>query len=111
MSSEAAADQGTYGTIAALSAMAVRPGDTAATVPALFRYSGFRFFFYSNEGNPQEPVHVHVRAGGSEAKLWLEPEIRVVTSYGFDAAALREWVEVAQANREMIERTWRNYFG
>ncbi len=47
----------------------------------VFRYKGFRFFFYSNEGSPREPVHVHVRAASSEAKLWLEPEIRVATSY------------------------------
>ena len=42
-------------------------------MPVVFRYKGFRFFFYANEGNPREPVHVHVRAGGSEVKLWLEP--------------------------------------
>lgn len=77
----------------------------------LFRYKGFRFFFYANEGSPREPMHVHVRGGGSEAKLWLEPRMRVATSDGFDSATLRELVEVAQANRELIERTWHDYFG
>jgi hypothetical protein len=24
-------------------------------MPVIFRYKGFRFFFYSNEGNPREP--------------------------------------------------------
>jgi hypothetical protein len=80
-------------------------------MPVVFRYKGYRFFFYSNEGSPREPAHVHVRAGGNEAKLWLEPHIRVATSYGFDAAALRELTEVARANRELIERTWHDYFG
>ena len=32
-------------------------------MPVVFRYKGFRFFFYSNEGNPREPVHVHVMGG------------------------------------------------
>ena len=77
----------------------------------VFRDTGFRFFFYSNEGNPREPLHVHVRAGGHEAKLWLEPQARVGISYGFDAGTLRELVEVAQTNREMIERAWHDYFG
>ena len=77
----------------------------------VFRYKGFRFFFYSNEGNPREPLHVHVRAGGHEAKLRLEPQARVGISYGFDAGTLRELVEVAQTNREMIERAWHDYFG
>lgn len=80
-------------------------------MPVVFRYKGFRYFFYSNEGSPREPAHVHVRAGGGEAKLWLEPQVRVAASYGFDAGTLRELTEVAQANREMIERTWNDYFG
>ena len=79
-------------------------------MPVVFRYKGFRFFFYSNEGNPREPVHVHVRSGGSEAKLWLRPQVRVASSYGFDAGTLRELVEVAQANGEMIERAWHDNF-
>jgi len=54
---------------------------------------------------------VHVRAGGSEAKLWLDPQVRVAASYGFDAGTLRELVEAAQTNRELIERAWHDYFG
>ncbi len=80
-------------------------------MPVVFRYKGFRFFFYSNEGSPREPVHVHVRAGGNEAKLWLKPQVRVADSYGLDAGTLRELVEVAQANSEMIERARHEYFG
>lgn len=79
-------------------------------MPVVLRYKGFRFFFYSNEGSPREPVHVHVRAGRSEAKLWLEPQVHVAVSYGFDAATLRELVEVAQANREIIGTAWHEYF-
>jgi Domain of unknown function (DUF4160) len=33
------------------------------------RWGPYRAFFYSNEGD--EPAHVHVRAGGQEAKFWL----------------------------------------
>jgi len=77
----------------------------------VFRYKGFRFFFYSNEGDPREPMHIHVRAGGSEAKLWLSPQVRVATSYGFDASTLRELVDVARSHRDLIERTWHDCFG
>ncbi len=27
-------------------------------MPVVLRYKGFRFFFYSNEGSPREPVAV-----------------------------------------------------
>ncbi len=50
-------------------------------------------------------------SGSSEAKLWLEPQVRVAASFGFDAGTLRELVEVAQSNRVLIERTWHEYFG
>ena len=79
-------------------------------MPVVFRYKGFRFFFYSNEGSPREPMHVHVRLGSSEAKLWLDPKVRVASSFGFDASTLRELVEVAQGNRTLTERTWHEYF-
>ena len=79
-------------------------------MPVVFRYKGFRFFFYSNEGSPREPLHVHVRLGSGEAKLWLEPRVRIASSIGFDASTLRELVEVAQGNRALIERTWHEYF-
>ena len=42
-------------------------------MPVVSRYKGFRFFFYSNEGDPLEPLHIHVRKAECVAKLWLEP--------------------------------------
>ena len=29
-------------------------------MPEVFRYRGFKFYFYSAEGDPREPVHIHV---------------------------------------------------
>jgi hypothetical protein len=79
-------------------------------MPAIFRYKGFRFFFYSNEGNPREPLHVHVRSGDGEAKFWLNPEVVLAESHGFDARTLKELAEVASQNLDLIERTWNDYF-
>jgi len=38
-------------------------------MPVVLRYQGYKFFFYSNEGNPLEPAHIHVRLAGKEAKF------------------------------------------
>jgi hypothetical protein len=54
-------------------------------MPVIFRSKGFRFFFYSNEGSPIEPVHVHVRGGQGEAKFWQHPMVYLDNSSGFDA--------------------------
>lgn len=80
-------------------------------MPVIFRYKGFRFFFYSNEGSPHEPIHVHVRAEGSEAKFWLKPIVSMVDNDGFDAKTLRELTLVIEENAALIERTWHEYFG
>lgn len=42
-------------------------------MPVVFTTNGLRFFFFSNERSPREPLHVHVRRGGDIAKIWLEP--------------------------------------
>jgi hypothetical protein len=56
-------------------------------MPVVLRIRGYCFFFYSNEGSPREPPHVHVEAGDKEAKFWLSPEVRVAYNDGFDARA------------------------
>ncbi|AEG50797.1 hypothetical protein Sphch_3183 [Sphingobium chlorophenolicum L-1] len=40
-------------------------------MPKVFDWNGYRFHFYANEGDPREPVHIHVRKGRDNAKFWL----------------------------------------
>jgi len=49
-------------------------------MPVVFRLNGFKFFFYSNEGDPREPPHIHVTKGGAKAKFWLRP-VALVSKY------------------------------
>jgi hypothetical protein len=79
-------------------------------MPTVFRYRGFRFFFYSNEGTPPEPVHIHVEKDNFEGKFWLIPEIRVAYNDGYDARTLRELLEIVEANKDQIERAWNEFF-
>jgi hypothetical protein len=79
-------------------------------MPTVWVEDGFRFFFYSNERSPREPVHVHVEKGGAEAKFWLGPEVRVAYNDGYDARTLRRLMAVVGANRERIERAWDEFF-
>jgi hypothetical protein len=79
-------------------------------MPTIFRYRGFRFFFYSNEGSPREPLHVHVLGEGGEAKFWLNPEVRVAVSDGLSAKTLRELSAVVKQNEALIERAWNEHF-
>ena len=79
-------------------------------MPVVFRERGFRFFFYSNEGSPIEPVHSHVEKDDVEAKFWLNPGVRVAYNDGYDACTLRELLGIVEANRDRIERAWDEFF-
>lgn len=80
-------------------------------MPVIFRYKGFRFFFYSNEGSPREPLHVHVEKNALEAKLWLRPGVRVAYNDGFNAKTLNDLLRIVEQHREQIERAWNEFFG
>jgi len=80
-------------------------------MPVVLRIRGFRFFFYSNEGSPLKPPHIHIEAGAGEAKFWLRPHVRVAYNDGFDGRTLRELLRLVEVNRERIERAWRDFFG
>jgi len=80
-------------------------------MPVILRYKGYRFLFFSNEGDPPEPLHVHVRKGERVAKFWIEPAICLAESYGFTSAELNECVNVIEKNKKLIERCWNEHFG
>lgn len=41
-------------------------------MPTILLLHGWRFYFYSNEGN--EPVHIHAEKAERECKYWLDVE-------------------------------------
>ena len=68
-------------------------------MPVVFRESGLRYYFFSNEGSPREPPHIHVKGRGCDAKIWLEPEVFIADSYGFNARELSAILRTVTNNR------------
>ncbi len=79
-------------------------------MPVVFRHGGLRYFFFSNEGVPREPIHVHVKGRGCDAKIWVEPEIQVAESYGFNSRELADILKLLEANRDRIVEAWHDHF-
>jgi hypothetical protein len=79
-------------------------------MPVLLRYKGSVFFFFSNEGQPREPPHVHVRQGRATAKFWLHPKVSLAASRGIGQAELHELLRVAGENRQVFLEAWEDYF-
>lgn len=79
-------------------------------MPVLFRHKGFRFLFYSNEGDPREPPHIHVMKDGIDAKFWLWPDVVVAYNDGFDARTVTQLVRIVETRRTEIESAWNDFF-
>lgn len=80
-------------------------------MPVVFRESGLRYFFFSNEGSPREAPHVHVKGGGRDAKVSLEPEVSIADSYGFNSRELSLILRIVTDNRDRILKAWHEHFG
>lgn len=76
-------------------------------MPVVLRESGFRFYFFSEEGN--EPAHVHVDKGGASAKYWLEP-IRLASNQGYKPAELKRIGQIIFEHQIDLLRQWHDYF-
>jgi hypothetical protein len=80
-------------------------------MPVVFRQSGLRYYFFSNEGQPPEAPHIHIKGGGRDAKIWLEPEISIADSYGFNPRELSNILRAVAESRDLILRAWHDHFG
>ena len=72
-------------------------------MPNLLRVKGYRFFFFSLEG--QEPPHVHVEQAERYAKFWLEP-VRLARNKGFRSRELSEICDLIEEHREGFLEKW-----
>ncbi|WP_110297644.1 DUF4160 domain-containing protein [Blastomonas natatoria] len=80
-------------------------------MPTVLRERGFRLFFYSDEGSPLEPCHVHVTKGDGEAEFWLGDEVAVAFNHCMNRRDLAMAMMIVRANRSALERAWHGYFG
>jgi Domain of unknown function (DUF4160) len=79
-------------------------------MPTVFRLAGLRFFFYSDEGNPREPSHIHIRHAEKETKLWLRAGLPQAYNQGFSGTELRTIRRIVEEHREQIEAAWNEHF-
>jgi uncharacterized protein DUF4160 len=79
-------------------------------MPRVFDWNGYRFHFFSNEGDPREPVHVHVTRAPATAKFWIRPQPAVAYNKGFPAKVLSQLISVIESRADEIENAWHDHF-
>lgn len=75
-------------------------------MPTIFEIFGLRFFFFSDD---HLPIHVHVVKGDDDAKIEIEPQIRLVYNHGLKANDIKKALKLAELYREEIVETWKKY--
>ena len=76
-------------------------------MPTILVISGWRLFFYANEGN--EPAHVHCRKGGVECKYWLDRDnfdLYEAYAYSLSPRDRRDIKKIIFEHFEYIEEQW-----
>ena len=79
-------------------------------MPKVFSWRGCRFHFFSNEGNPLEPCHIHVQKDSKRAKFWLDPNISLEYNYGFSGKELKKFHKIIEQNEDLIRDRWYELF-
>ncbi len=77
-------------------------------MPTVLRVRGYRFFFFSGEG--QEPPHVHIESAENYAKFWLNP-VSLVRSWGFRSHEITELHKIIEERKKEFEEKWHGHFG
>jgi len=77
-------------------------------MPTLLRWNGFRFYFFSSDGD--EPPHVHIDRDAATAKYWLSP-VPLARNVGLNARDLRLVEDKVAEEQIRFLEAWHGYFG
>lgn len=75
-------------------------------MPTVLREGRYRFYFFSNEG--QEPPHIHVKAGGDQAKFWLAP-VELAVNHGFNVRELNRIRALVIEHEALFLEAWHEH--
>lgn len=76
--------------------------------PTVFKEQNYRFFFFSRE---EKRVHIHVISPEGEAKFWIEPEIEIARSTGFNKQQINVLFNLIKQKENEIRNSWKEHFG
>jgi len=86
-------------------------------MPQLFKIGSYIIYFWSNENDPLEPIHVHVAEGKATAngsKIWITSTGKAILCNNMSRIPdriLRRIIRLVEANSREIEERWIEQFG
>lgn len=86
-------------------------------MPQILRIGPYSVYFWSNENDPLEPIHVHIsegRATANATKLWITRSGKCIlcnNNSKIPDKLLKKLIRVVEANSTDIINEWINRFG
>lgn len=86
-------------------------------MPQVFKIGSYWVYFWSNENDPLEPIHVHVAQGaptGNATKIWITRAGKCYlcnNNSRIPERTLRNIMDIIEARSGEVIQKWKNYFG
>lgn len=86
-------------------------------MPQVFKIGSYWVFFWSNESDPLEPIHVHVCQGSPSAgatKIWITQAKKCYLCHNnskIPSRTLHNIMKIIEARSDEIIEKWSTYFG
>lgn len=86
-------------------------------MPQVFRIGSYIIYFWSNENDPLEPVHVHIAEGKASAnatKIWITSSGKALlcdNNSRIPQKTLNNLIRYVEANSTIITDKWYAQFG
>ena len=81
-------------------------------MPQIFRIAGYLIYFWSNESEPLEPVHVHITNGvptANTTKVWITRSVKCLLANNASKIpdrVLRDLMAVIEARSGEVVKKW-----
>ena len=85
-------------------------------MPQIFKLGPYLIYFWANEGNPLEPIHVHIAEGKpveNATKLWITQSGKCLLQNNnshIPDKRLKLLIRIIEANSEEIINKWKAFF-
>lgn len=85
-------------------------------MPQIFKIGPYLVYFWANEGNPLEPIHVHIAEGKpveNATKLWITQSGKCLLQNNnshIPDKRLKLLIRMIEANSEEIINKWKAFF-
>ena len=86
-------------------------------MPQIFKIGSYIIYFWANENDPLEPIHVHIATGvpsGNATKIWITKSGKCIfcnNNSKIPNHTLKNMMEIIEARSEEVIEKWTDFFG